>query len=289
MIIIDKLTTLGLMIFEVLVIGMRYYPLIGIMDSNSILCISLASLYMWADVIYNIAMTGLCEGLKLNVSLDLLKDLRKIFGVGFISLQSINSDTIDTNYLFSTSRIVYSLIKSLPHFFCLSYVTIRFTATLYFMIYQRFNKNSTSLIVKHRNFNLIYSKIQNKNESNSNFDIRYVRNLFNKTKKPKTWIISIEKTNKIIASIRNKSKSCFIYNDDYFRFSTRIVCTFTVCFTLLYYLTCFLIFYGSIFIDLIYFPYVYKNALIISTCITSFICFSQLIISMKQFKLHLTS
>jgi hypothetical protein len=288
MIIIDKLTTLGLMIFEVLVIGMRYYPLIGIMDSNSILCISLASLYMWTDVIYNIAMTGLCEGLKLNVSLDLLKDLRKIFGVGFISLQSNTNDTIDTNYLFSTSRIVYSLVKSLPHFFCLSYVTIRFTATLYFMIYQRFNKNSTSLIVKHRNFNLIYSKIQNKSESSSNFDIRYVRNLFNKTKKPKPWIISIEKTNKIIASIKNKSKS-FIYNDDYFRFSTRIVCTFTVCFTLLYYLTCFLIFYGSIFIDLIYFPYVYKNAIIISTCITSFICFSQLIISMKQFKLHLTS
>lgn len=77
--------------------------------------------------------------------------------------------------------------------------------------------------------------------------------------------------------------------DDNFRFSTRIVCTYTVCFTVLYYLTCFLIFYGSIFIDMIYLPPIYKKSIVLSTFLTSSICLVQLILSMKQFKLHLKS
>jgi hypothetical protein len=77
--------------------------------------------------------------------------------------------------------------------------------------------------------------------------------------------------------------------DQNFRFSTRIVCTYTVCFTVLYYLTCFSTFYGSIFVDLIFLPSIYKISIFGSTLITSLICFCQLILSMKQFKLHLTS
>ena len=157
-IIVDKIEMFGIMMLEVLVIGMRYYPLMGIMDKNrvSVVCLLLAAVYMWADTLYNVAITGLCEGLKLNVSFDLLRDIRRVFGAGFLldarehlklnqrfdkvfrtnisahssSTANTNEIPIDARLLFSTSRIVYSIVKSLPHFFCLSYVTIRLTAAL---------------------------------------------------------------------------------------------------------------------------------------------------------------
>lgn len=289
----NKLETMLLITFEVFVIGMRYYPLIGIMDTDSLVCLSLASFYMWFDIVYNLGMTGLCEGLKLNISFDLLQDLRHIFGVGF--MQDVKKNfhhqneyalsANETKLLFSTARIVYSIVKSLPHFFCLAYVTVRFTSNALVMCYQRFNKSK--LIIRHRHFNLIYTKYE---EPSSNFDVDYVRNLFNKNNKPKKWYTQISRNNQTKNFLIDKAKCLSgLIKDNYFRYSTRIICTYTVCFTLLYYLTCFLIFYGSIFIDVIYFPYCYKIAIMISTFFTSIICWIQLIISMKQFKLHLRS
>lgn len=77
--------------------------------------------------------------------------------------------------------------------------------------------------------------------------------------------------------------------DGNFRYSIRTVCTYTVCFTVLYYFTCFFCFYSSIFIDLIYFPPVYKEFLSSSALLTSFVCFVQLTLSLRQFKHHLKS
>ena len=128
------------MLVEVLIIGMRYYPLMGVLDKNSLVCLFLASIYMWADILYNITITGLCEGLKLNVSFDLLRDIRRVFGVGFIYdakeyfkldsgakilkngysnslFDSKDQMPLDAKLLFSTNRIFYTIVKSLPHFF----------------------------------------------------------------------------------------------------------------------------------------------------------------------------
>jgi len=299
-IIVDKLETLVFMMFEVLVIGMRYYPLLGIMDSDSIVCLSLASLYMWSDTLYNIAITGLCEGLKLNVSFDFLKQIKRIFGAGFLvfgssgmSNSSTSNSFIDSQLLFSTGRIVYSVAKSLPHFFSLSYVTIRFTCTVMFMIYERLIK-SNHLIVKHRHFNLIYSrKLEQKETNSTNFDYRYVRYLFTQTNRSigklnaTNWFVTLSKRNKIKNRLLNLNEQ--EQGKEHFRYSTRIVCTYTVCFTLVYYLTCSLIFYGCVFIDMIYFPWIYKASIIVSTLLSSIICFVQLSLSMKQFRLHLRS
>lgn len=241
----------------------------------------------------------MCEGLKMNVSFELLNDIRRLFGVGFLldakeKLQNVNpmetlstkraSPEVDTNFLFSTNRIIYSIVKSLPHFFCLSYVTTRLTATFIKKLLRLINEKIKPN--KARNRELIYTKsiyeqIYQLNEcakKNLSFEDRYVRGLFMETKLDKLRVISWLERLKI-----------YWYQRRNFRFSTRVVCTFTVCFTVLYNLTCFFVFYGSIFVDLIYMPDAYKIAVLISSCLTSMICIVQVILSMRQFRIHLNS
>ena len=249
---------------------------------------------------------GMCEGLKLNVSFDLLKDLRRWFGVGFIldlkeninqldpkRPESSRADSeIDTTFLFSTNRIVYTIAKSLPHFFCLAYVTVRLSATFVKMVHkklcarQRSNLTRPVLVDSKTYVDLIYTKKQiygqirsgHRPTKNLSFEDRYVRNLFLRNGfhfiKKMSWLDRLK---------QKLSKT------DNFRFSTRVVYSYTVCFTVLYYLTCSFIFYGSIFIDLIYWPVVYKYALLFSATVTSFISIVQLLLSMRQHKIHLKS
>lgn len=306
--VLEKLEKLALMLLEVLIIGMRYYPLMSVLEKDSLVCLLFASIYMWADMAYNIVITGMCEGLKLNVSFDLLKDLRRWFGVGFIldmkenlnrldvstasesTSPQVNSE-IDTNFLFSTNRIVYTIAKSLPHFFCLAYVTVRLSATFIKMAHKRVLKKRPNLtrpvLVDSKTYvDLIYTKKQiygqvrsgHRPTGNLSFEERYVRNLFLRNSfhfiKKMSWL--------------DRLKQKFSKTDN-FRFSTRVVYSYTVCFTVLYYLTCSLIFYGSIFIDLIYWPVVYKYALVFSATMTSIISIVQLVLSMRQHKLHLKS
>lgn len=56
--VLDKLKKLALMLLEVLIIGMRYYPLMSVLEKDSLVCLLFASIYMWADMVYNIVITG---------------------------------------------------------------------------------------------------------------------------------------------------------------------------------------------------------------------------------------
>jgi hypothetical protein len=296
-----KLKIIGVMIIEVLIIGMRYYPLMNILENKSCTCLFFASIYIWLDLLYNVGLIGLCEGLRLNVSFSLLKELRRVFGVGFlmdikesikykpISQEDSNNKNnvqFDAEFLFSINRITYSLFKSLPHFFCLSYLatclTLRFIIRFFKLLKSNFfekrnahNYDQTCVIAscnKTDKYSLVYQKYtRNKNNRNKrkNFEDSYVSNLLKNSEKDK-----------------KSSKCCWSW-DQNFRFSTRIICTYTVCFTILFYLTCFIIFYGIIFVDLLYLPHIYKYILFSSALTSSLVCFVQLILSLNQFKIHL--
>lgn len=189
---------------------------------------------------------------------------------------------MDARLLFSLGRIAYSLIKSLPHFYCLSYVVVRLTSRLIAKLKKRIfhNKKDSLLEVSYY-----------KSQSSYQYSMVYQTN-------PDWRLPSIESltfedyyVKRLLAGNKNEPSTSqtsisWIW-DPNFRFSTRIVCTYTVCFTVLYYLTCFLIFYGFIFIDLIYLPCIYKYAVSISVGMASIICFLQLLFSMRQFKYHL--
>jgi hypothetical protein len=138
-IIVEKLESLAIIIYEVFKIGMRYYPLFSILDKQSLVCSLLATIFIWADLIYNVLITGLCEGLKLNLNFNFLKTIQLFFmnsqnhsiKNGFFEFEpKQHQNDFNSRLLFSTSRIVYSTVKSLPHFFCLSFVAIRITASL---------------------------------------------------------------------------------------------------------------------------------------------------------------
>jgi microcompartment protein CcmK/EutM len=295
--ILDKFEKILLMLVEVFVIGMRYYPLMGVIESDSFVCLLLAAVYMWADIAYNIAITGLCEGLRLNVSFDLLKDIRHLFGVGFLlpakQQPSSQPSTTDFRFLFSQNRILYTIVKSLPHFFSLSYVTVRFSLACALKVTSFISNQiekrqkaklpgsalnaqqktiNTKLKISNRIYDLVYTTQESKarrshrDESHHqlSFEDRYVRNRL-RTRRT--------------AKIPNKS--------EIFRFSTRIVCTYTVCFTVLYYLTCFFTFYGFVFVEMIYFPVVYKQTILLSAVLTSLTCCVQLCLSLRQFRSHL--
>lgn len=62
-----------------------------------------------------------------------------------------------------------------------------------------------------------------------------------------------------------------------------------MCFTVLYYFTCFFCFYSSAFVDLIYFPAVYKRFLTASALLTSLVCAVQLTLGLCELKRHLKS
>ncbi len=63
-IILNKLQAIALMCVDVLVIGLRYYPLMGVMERRaSCFCMAMACFYMWMDIVYNVTLTGLCEGI----------------------------------------------------------------------------------------------------------------------------------------------------------------------------------------------------------------------------------
>ncbi|CAF1062146.1 unnamed protein product [Brachionus calyciflorus] len=316
-IIFDKFKKISIILLEVVIIGMRYYPIMGILEKNSLTCFFLGFSYMWLDIFYNVTVTGLCEGLKLNVNFDLLKDIRRIFGIGFIydaqeyfktniegsilknGLKSDskkkydhNNDQIplDANVLFSSNRVLYTVVKSLPHFFCLSYITVKISSTLFIKLFrciQKFKENRKKansnnyyfdqefVINSRNNYELIYTKIYDKlnlskNIKEMSFEEKYVRNLFLRP-------TSFKPSNYFYKYLD------FIF-DENFRFSTRILCTYTVCFTVLYYFNCFLIFYGSIFIDLIYLPSTYKYSMFFSTLFTSIICVVQLLLNIKKLK-----
>lgn len=105
----SRLEKIGMIVIEVLVIGLRYYPLMGVLETNnSLICVALAALYMWLDVAYNIAITGLCEGLRLNVSFDLLKQVRLFFGVGSV----LDHKTLKNSQQLGTQRLLLLLIIS---------------------------------------------------------------------------------------------------------------------------------------------------------------------------------
>jgi hypothetical protein len=242
---------------------------------------------------------------------------------------------IDEQLLFSFNRVLYSLMKSMPHFLCLSYVTMKLSSMFFKQLCKSYSmknfiikkmKKAFKIDHKHRNtknllaiqlnntkYNLYYEKKQQfqqhqqqiKSTSNDQFNekerirkmidnyLAFNRQLF------KTELNSFE--NVYVKNILNnhsnysefketktfRSSFLDLIFDCNFQFSTRLICTYTVCFTLLYYLTCFLLFYGTVLIDLIYLPSAYKWVIYLSTCFTSFICAIQLIQSLIQFKRHL--
>jgi hypothetical protein len=231
----------------------------------------------------------------LNISFSLLKFLRRIFGgIDIISLLVTPSNDNDNDFnrlLFSPQRIIFSLIKSLPHFFCLSYVTVCLTCALMRALIvnvkhwrMKPEEKTMSLVYEYyssssnRAFNLIYTRKENTYLTNAcrsrtkeqSFEERYIENLFKQQKPSKT----------------TKNLFCH-HNNDSFRFSTRIISTYTVCFTVLFYFTCLLSFYGSIFVDMLYLPPFYSRTLIASSFVTAFICGLQLILSMRSLKSHL--
>jgi hypothetical protein len=209
--------------------------------------------------------------------------------------------------LFSPKRIIFSLVKSLPHFFCLAYITMQLTFALIRTFInnlstmskkQCFRQNNTNTNTNNNNStfnqyylynnNLIYTRKltpssikSSKLKKHKSFEEHYVYNVFNR--------ITITNNNSSNNN-NNVLMRLFKFNNpgNIFRYSTRVISTYTICFTVLFYMTCLISFYGSIFVDMLYLPSIYAHTLIVGALVTSFVCALQLCMSLLALKRHLT-
>ncbi|CAF2995113.1 unnamed protein product [Rotaria sp. Silwood2] len=274
-------------ILTIVVIGLRYYPVLASLQLRNIFARFFACLYILYDIIYTIMREGSCMGfLPLSKKHPVLEEakLREELGTWFI---------------------IYGLIKNIPHFLLLSYIGAELCV--------RFAYDSIYVPIKRRESIWSASNVE---FDELEFSRYYVRKLlrrncpaYRKTPKKNTNIndqIAHEHESKQ-QNVINQSciKKCFnfFYDwDDSFHFTTIATCTYSVAFVVLYYLTCtFFFLYTSRTTGLIssirsFIEYsanielndsfTLQREIIVSTVLTAVIYGFQLLIGMQNYKKH---
>jgi len=140
------------------------------------------------------------------------------------------------------------------------------------------------------NNNLIYTRksltttsIKPSKLKHRSFEEHYVYNVFNRIN------VNNKSKDNILMRLFKFNTNNNNNNNNIFRYSTRVISTYTICFTVLFYMTCLIAFYGSIFVDMLYLPSIYAHTLIVGALVTSLVCALQLVMSLLALKRHLTS
>ncbi|CAF3644565.1 unnamed protein product [Rotaria sp. Silwood1] len=271
----------------VILVGLRYYPVLASLQLRNIVARFFSCLYILCDIIYTIVREGSCMGfLPLSGQYTVVEEakLRRELGTWFI---------------------IYGLIKNIPHFFFLSYIGAELCV--------RFIYDSLYVPIK-KNKSIWSASIVQSDESE--FAQYYVTKLFRRNRSI-SRILPQQNTNmdNLIdyqyetnqQNINNQSRikkffDFFYYWDDDFRFTTIATCTYSVAFVFLYYLACtFFFLYTSRTTGHISFIRYYiehsanvelndsftlQREIILSAIITAIIYGFQLFVGMQNYKKH---
>ncbi|CAF4013125.1 unnamed protein product, partial [Rotaria sordida] len=264
------LIELFIRILTSIILGLRYYPVVASLQLRHIIVRFLTFIYVLCDIVYTIVREGSCMGfLPLSGQYTVLEEtkLRVELGSWFI---------------------IYGLIKNIPHFFFLAYISAELCMRfVYDSIYVSLKTKQSIWLVSNVEFNeLEYSKY-------------YVTKLLRRNRSLSQIITQQNVTNQ---SRLREFFNFFFYWDDSFRFTTIATCTYTVAFTFLYYLACTFVFlYTSRSIGHISFIRSYieysanveinekfslKREIILSAIFTAILYGYQLCIGMQKYKKH---
>ncbi|CAF1115140.1 unnamed protein product [Rotaria sordida] len=264
------LIELFIRILTSIILGLRYYPVVASLQLRHIIVRFLTFIYVLCDIVYTIVREGSCMGfLPLSGQYTVLEEtkLRVELGSWFI---------------------IYGLIKNIPHFFFLAYISAELCMRfVYDSIYVSLKTKQSIWLVSNVEFNeLKYSKY-------------YVTKLLRRNRSLSQIITQQNVTNQ---SRLREFFNFFFYWDDSFRFTTIATCTYTVAFTFLYYLACTFVFlYTSRSIGHISFIRSYieysanveinekfslKREIILSAIFTAILYGYQLCIGMQKYKKH---
>ncbi|CAF1032001.1 unnamed protein product [Rotaria sordida] len=271
----------------VILVGLRYYPVLASLQLRNIVARFFSCLYILCDIVYTIVREGSCMGfLPLSGQYTVLEEakLRRELGTWFI---------------------IYGLIKNIPHFFFLSYIGAELCV--------RFVYDSIYVPVKKKK-SIWSAPIAQLDESE--FAKYYVTKLFRRNRPTSQIIIrqnpntdslidyehETNQQNVINQSRIKKFFDFFYYWDDDFRFTTIATCTYTVAIVFLYYLACTFVFLyiarttGHISFIRSYIEhsanvelddsFTLKREIILSAIITAIIYGFQLFIGMQNYKKH---
>ncbi|CAF1325642.1 unnamed protein product [Adineta steineri] len=272
----------------VILVGLRYYPVLASLQLRNVVPRFFISLYMLGDIAYTIVREGSCMGfLPLSKYYSAVEEAKLRMELG-------------------TWFIIYGLIKNTPHFIFLAYIGaelwVRF---VYDSIYVPLRKNQSIWI----------SPVAQPDEFE--FSKYYVKKLFRRNlalaqinySKKKVNIDELDdheheaEVQKEASKTRVKDfiRSIYTWDED-FRFTTMATCTYAVAIVFLYYLACtfvflyisrttghfaFLRFYLESMLNIeIKGLFSLKLEIIMSAIITVIIYACQLFVGMKNYKLH---
>ncbi|CAF4210083.1 unnamed protein product, partial [Didymodactylos carnosus] len=203
-----------LRIFQVLVIGFRYYPTLAAIHMDTIFALFLATLYSWLDFSVSILDQSLCNNYYPTEDLyeetngsstDDIKSLLEYYGTG-------------------SNLIVIDACIDIPRFICLAYISVKLPELFIKKIRARMNRKqqsiSTSLSLSREERQLLsYMK--------HSIEARYVRYLF----------IPLERRpeNKTLLS-RIIPKKTYTIRDD-FHYSLRVLSVYASALMLLFFMT----------------------------------------------------
>jgi hypothetical protein len=202
-----------LRIANVLVIGLRYYPILSAVYIDTILALTCAMFYAWLDFSVSIVYQGLCESdfYPSNENFD----------------DTNGTDLIDFFQFYGTGQnlIIIQLFTDLPRYLCWAYIVVKLPMLLITKIHKTIkskNRNSTNHLHLTRE-----EKMFLHSSAPHSVEMSYVRNLF----RP----IHRRSTSRLFLG-RVMPKFIYQWRDD-FRFSSRIVCVYASVFFLLIFMT----------------------------------------------------
>ena len=200
-----------LRLLQVLVMGLRYYPLLAAVYINSITTLLLGTLYAWLEFSFTIVNQGMCQ-----------PDY-------YPTLEESNSSSIDTmfeHYGTGSALIAIQLGTDIPRFLCLAYINVKLPMLLVRKLYYRFKKDlpmERRLLMQMSREERIFRRACKPNS----IEMLYVRNLFRSaTDRPRSQHLFARLLPKFI----------YEWRDD-FRFSSRVTCVYSSVLLLLYYVT----------------------------------------------------
>jgi len=200
-------------LFQVVIMGFRYYPFLAAVYINSILTLSCATIYAWLDYSITIIDQGMCQSDYYPTYKDYLDNSSSI------------TDMFDY-YGTGPNLIIIQLCTDIPRYLCLAYINVKLPILLIKKIFNRLKKNVSpekrmlmKLTREQRRFFYIIRP--------NSVEMLYVKNLFRSAdKRPRSQALFA----------RLIPKKIYEWRDD-FRFSTRIVCVYSSIFLLLYFVT----------------------------------------------------
>jgi hypothetical protein len=199
-------------LFQVLVMGFRYYPFLAAVYINSILTLTCATIYAWLDYSITIVDQGMCQ---------------PDFYTTYDEYQVDNSTTLDSMFGYygtGSVLIVIQLCTDIPRFLCLAYINVKLPSLLISKIYSRFKTDISSEKRMLRKLTREQRTLFRISRPTS-IEMLYVKNLFRSpNQRPRSHALFA----------RLIPQKIYEWRDD-FRFSTRVLSVYSSIFLLLYF------------------------------------------------------